>query len=29
MFRFGSWMISAGRQLCKHYEIPKTETIYQ
>ena len=24
MFNFGSWMISAGRQLCKRYEIPKT-----
>jgi hypothetical protein len=29
MFRFGSWMISAGRQLCKHYEIPKPETVYE
>jgi hypothetical protein len=29
MFSFGSWMISAGRQLCKRYEIPKTERFYE
>jgi hypothetical protein len=29
MFNFGNWMVSTGRQLCKRYEIPKTETIYE
>ena len=29
MFNFGNWMIAAGKQLHKHYEIPKKESVYE